>query len=297
MLAVVKTDHPIYLYLRSGPEAFRVLTGGLRLDGAYQVCSLSIKGLERRLDGLVEPDGHPGPAYVVEFQAQALSKALYNLSAKIGLYGEQHPERDVLGIAVFLRAADVPDRPSWVHAPGSPIRCVSLDGVLREPMAREPENPYVAVFAPLLIDSDAELTARAPALWQTIQQAPLDEERRETLSNVLEFWFFERFRNLTAQEIWTMLNVVTPIQETKAYQSIFAEGEAKGEARGEAKGKVEGKAGTLRRQLTRRFGPLPAWALQRVAAAPEAQLDAWLDGIFDATSVEDLLRAAPDGGR
>ncbi len=74
-----------------------------------------------------------------------------------------------------------------------------------------------------------------------------------------------------------MLNLVTPIQETKAYQSIFAEG------------KAEGKSGTLRRQLTRRFGALPAWAAQRIAAAPEAQLDAWLDGIFDAASVADLL--------
>jgi predicted transposase YdaD len=285
MLTAMKTDHPIYLYLRSGPEAFRVLSGGLQLEGAYQVCSLTIKGLERRLDGLVEPDGHPGPAYVVEFQARPLSKALYNLNTKIGLYGEQHPEREVLGIAVFLRAADIPDRPSWVHAPGSPIRCASLDRVLGERLAREPDNPYLAVFAPLMIDSDAELTERAPALWQTIQQAPLEDEIRQTLSNVLEFWFFERFRGLTAQEIWTMLNVVTPIQETKAYQSIFAEGKAAGKA----EGKAEGKAGILRRQLTRRFGALPAWATQRIAAAPEVQLDAWLDGIFDATSVSDLL--------
>ncbi|WP_338035004.1 DUF2887 domain-containing protein [Lamprobacter modestohalophilus] len=60
----------LILFLRSGPEAFRVLTGGLRLEGAYKVCSLTLKSLERRLDGLVAPDGHSGPAYVVEFQAQ-----------------------------------------------------------------------------------------------------------------------------------------------------------------------------------------------------------------------------------
>lgn len=58
----MKTDHPIDRSLRSGPEAFRVLTGGLQIEGAYQVCSLTLKGIERRLDGLVEPDGHPGPA-------------------------------------------------------------------------------------------------------------------------------------------------------------------------------------------------------------------------------------------
>jgi hypothetical protein len=76
-----------------------------------------------------------------------------------------------------------------------------------------------------------------------------------------------------------MLNLVTPIEETKAYQSIFAEG------------KTEGKAGTLCRLLSRRFGSLPSWAEQRITAASEAQLDTWLDGIFDATGVEDLLGA------
>jgi hypothetical protein len=262
-----------------------VLTGGLQLEGAYKVCSLTLKSLERRLDGLVEPDGHTGPTYVVEFQAQPLAKSLYNLAAKIGLYGEAYPEREVCGIAVFLRAADIPNRPTWVHAHGSPIRCISLDSFLREWLAREPGNPYIAVFAPLIIDSDAELTQRAPVLWQTIQQAPLDAETRETLSEVLEFWFFERFSRYTDEEIWTMLNRVTPLEETKAYQSIFA----KGKTEGRTEGKTEAKVGTLHRQLTRRFGPLPAWATQRITAASEAQLDTWLDGIFDATSVKDLL--------
>ena len=80
----MKTDHPIYLFLRSGPEAFRVLTDGRCLDGPYNVCSLTIKGIERRLDGLLEPDGHAGPAFVVEFQGQPQAKALYNLNTKSG---------------------------------------------------------------------------------------------------------------------------------------------------------------------------------------------------------------------
>ena len=67
----MKTDHPIYLFLSAGAEAFRVLTGGRRLVGAYRFCSLTIKGLERRLDAIFEPEGHAGPVYVVEFQGQA----------------------------------------------------------------------------------------------------------------------------------------------------------------------------------------------------------------------------------
>ena len=82
-----------------------------------------------------------------------------------------------------------------------------------------------------------------------------------------------------------MLNLVTPIQETRAYQSIFAEGEAEGNV----KGKAEGTSSALKRLAARRFGPLPDWAWRRIEAAPVAQLDAWLDGIFDAESLVALI--------
>jgi predicted transposase YdaD len=167
----------------------------------------------------------------------------------------------------------------------APLLKVDLRRVLPDWLAREPDNPYVAVFAPLLIDDDADLRARAPALWRTVQEAPLAEDVRDILTQVLEFWFFERFRGLTAKELWAMLNLVTPIQETKAYQSIFAEGRDKGRD----EGRVEGKAETLKHLLRRRFDTMPAWAVQRIDAASIAQLDAWLDGIIDASSVEALI--------
>ncbi|MBK1733514.1 DUF2887 domain-containing protein [Thiococcus pfennigii] len=281
----MKTDHPIYLFLSAGAEAFRVLTGGRELAGAYRFCSLTIKGLERRLDGVFEPDGHTGPVYVVEFQGQSSEKAWYNLLTKIGLYGEEHPRRNVIGIGVFLREQDVPAFPSWANHAGAPLQQVALRRVLPDWLAREPDNPYVAVFAPLLIDDEDVLRTRAAVYWRTVQEAPIDAAVRDILAQVLEFWFFERFRGLTAKEIWAMLNLVTPIQETKAYQSIFAEGKAEGETEGEAKGRAE----SLKRLLVRRFGPLPAWAAQRIDAAPVPQLDAWLDAIFEAASVEELI--------
>ena len=60
-----------------------------------------------------------------------------------------------------------------------------------------------------------------------------------------------------------------------------AEGLAVGEARGEAK--------SLLRLLERRFEPLPEWVRERVSAASLEQLDAWLDGVLDARSPDDLL--------
>ncbi len=193
---------------------------------------------------------------------------------------------------MILREQDRPRFPRWANHAQAPLLQVALRRVLPDWLAREPDNPYVAVFAPLLIADDDDLRARAQGLWRTVQEASLAPEIREILGQVLEFWFFERFRGLTAKEIWAMLNLVTPIQETKAYQSIYAEGEAKGEAKGKAEGKAVGKAESLKRLLTRRFGPLPAGAEQRIDAAPVAQLDAWLDGIFDAANVQDLIGPA-----
>jgi hypothetical protein len=48
----MKTDQAIYQLLSIGAEAFRVLTGGLRLDGPYQFRSVTFKALERRASKL-----------------------------------------------------------------------------------------------------------------------------------------------------------------------------------------------------------------------------------------------------
>jgi hypothetical protein len=257
------------------------LTGGCELDGAYRFSSLTIKGLERRLDGILEPEGHSRPVYVVEFQGQHLASAWYNLLTKIGLYGEQHPEREVLGVGVLLRERDQPNYPSWAHYTDVPLRIVPLDRFLPQWLEREPENPFVAVFAPLVIEDDAELRALAPTVWRRVNDAPIAPESRALLSQVLEFWFIERFRDLSAKEIWAMLNALTPLEETHAYQSIYAEGKTDGI--------TEGKSDALERLLAHRFGPLPGWASARIAAATIDQLDAWLDGIFAAESLEALI--------
>jgi hypothetical protein len=82
----MKTDQAIYTYLRTGAEAFRILTGGLRLSGPYRFRSITFKAIERRADGVCEPEtGNVGSIYVVEFQAQPKDTAWYNLMTKVGL--------------------------------------------------------------------------------------------------------------------------------------------------------------------------------------------------------------------
>ncbi|MFO1428910.1 MAG: hypothetical protein U1F76_02025 [Candidatus Competibacteraceae bacterium] len=45
----------------------------------------------------------------------------------------------------------------------------------------------------------------------------------------------------------------------------------------------------LRRQLTRRFGSLPAWAEQRLTQARLEDLEHWADRVPDAPTLTDVL--------
>jgi hypothetical protein len=61
------------------------------------------------------------------------------------------------------------------------------------------------------------------------------------------------------------------------------------ERMGIEKGIHQGETLVLRRQLTRRFGPLPAWVEQRLEEASAAQLEAWAERVLDAAQLEEVF--------
>ncbi|MDR2054365.1 MAG: hypothetical protein LBQ10_00615, partial [Desulfovibrio sp.] len=67
----------------------------------------------------------------------------------------------------------------------------------------------------------------------------------------------------------------------------------KGRMEGWEKGREESEA-VLARQLSRRFGPLPEWARERLHRADAAQREAWADAVLDAASLVEVLGAPPD---
>jgi predicted transposase YdaD len=68
-----------------------------------------------------------------------------------------------------------------------------------------------------------------------------------------------------------------------------ARGEARGEAIGEARGLADGERRALRRFLTRRFGPLPEWAEQKLTTAGPDTLERWSEQAADAASLPSAL--------
>ena len=74
-----------------------------------------------------------------------------------------------------------------------------------------------------------------------------------------------------------------------------AEGKAEGMKAGEELGLVRGKADTLLMLLARRFGTVPGHARARVEAASPAEIDAWLDAVLDAQTLDAVFGSGPAG--
>ncbi|MDN5843097.1 MAG: DUF4351 domain-containing protein [Alcaligenaceae bacterium] len=61
------------------------------------------------------------------------------------------------------------------------------------------------------------------------------------------------------------------------------------EEKGLEKGIAKGEALVLQRLLAKRFGPLSSDAVQMISSASAEQVDAWLDRLLDAHSLDDVL--------
>jgi predicted transposase YdaD len=99
----------------------------------------------------------------------------------------------------------------------------------------------------------------------------------------------ERHKGQSFEKIMRMLQVLTPLEETRAYQQLVGIGIEKGKKEGQKEGRQEEARVILRKLLGRRFGKLPAWVTARLKGAETAQLEAWAEGIFDAATLEELL--------
>ncbi len=72
-------------------------------------------------------------------------------------------------------------------------------------------------------------------------------------------------------------------------QQKLQEGEQAGRLAGRQEGRQAGEATLLTRLLEQCFGPLPAWARDRIIAANTDTLEEWGLRVLDGTSLDDIL--------
>ena len=86
-----------------------------------------------------------------------------------------------------------------------------------------------------------------------------------------------------------MINVLENKILGPAIRQGLAIGEARGETRGEARGEAKGMWKLLQRQIERRFGPMPGWALDKLHAAAPDVIEGWSDRLADAKALEEIF--------
>jgi predicted transposase YdaD len=80
--------------------------------------------------------------------------------------------------------------------------------------------------------------------------------------------------------------ITLDIENNPFLRDVFEEGRQEGRQEGQ----VEGERALVRRQLERRFGALPAWVEERIAAADTTALEQLGLRLLDATSLEEVFR-------
>ena len=150
-------------------------------------------------------------------------------------------------------------------------------GILKYALVEAPSYPDLLESVRNLSRRDLKL--KSPLAGYMVETHNLTREALERLLREADPELWETVMPTAAEE-WR--------QEGRA--EGLAEGLMRGKAEGRAEGKAEGKAETLLRQLERRFGAVPEDARARVLSAPIEDLDAWLDAIVSASSLDEVFR-------
>ena len=98
--------------------------------------------------------------------------------------------------------------------------------------------------------------------------------------------FIDVYAEVKEEEKEAMYKGITEQEDTAMLAQYIRD---RGFQEGKLEGKLEGKSSLLERLLTRRFGALPAWAREQLAAATDQQLDLWAERVLDADTIQDVL--------
>jgi hypothetical protein len=173
----------------------------------------------------------------------------------------------------------------------------------------QPRMRYHLIETGMLDPEDLQYLPGAPALWFRLENAKGPADAIEVINEVVALvknhphlsGVYQAFVDLlsaimTAHE--PGLQIPNDLMEIRSMLETRAEHwkddwKREGIQEGLRKGRQEGQASTLLRLLQGRFGELPAWASERVAAADSATLDQWTLSILDAAKLEDVVGTEP----
>ena len=287
--------------------------GGLDLEGMTRMNASFLAGTGERREGDMiwhVPRRGGGATYLVlllEFQSvsdrwMALRAMVYAGLLWQHLVAERRLPPDGRLPPVFSLVLYNGDR-RWAAAPTVRELIGLPEG---SPLWRwQPDMRYHLIDEGAHGEEDLERRDALTALLFRLENSP-DPERVVALADAAIAWLarhpgFDEPRRAFAALLGAMMEPMAPgvrvpdgLLEVRNMLATRAETWKRqwlqeGEQKGRREGRLEGEAALLVRQLKRRFGALPDWAGERIAAADARALEEWGLRVLDAGSLEDAL--------
>ena len=204
--------------------------------GPYRFESVTVKSTEKRFDGYFKNVGNNGPDIFLEIQGYRDNNIYWRLFREICAFHEQRKNhRPFAAVALFIDPRLDPGSPPLKPEP--PNQLIRRDLVECLKSIRDNATPLV-VLKPLTLEDKADLP-EAVGQWKAgIDEMGLAEDRKKTLTELLEYAILQRFKTITLEEIRKMIEL-TPIEETVAFKELAQELSQKYMEKGQLIGQIQ----------------------------------------------------------
>jgi hypothetical protein len=258
-----------------------------------------------KLARVTRRDGAPDWIFIhLEVQGSAQQE----FARRMFVYNYRLFDRFQVPIASLAVLAD--DRKSWrpdqfnceslgckvsMHFPVAKL----LDWSGSESRLEDSQNPFAVVTLAHLSTRQTrdDAAARKQAKWQLIKrlyQRGWGTQQVLALFKVID-WMMRLPKELDQelrQDLYEWEGKMSKPYVTSFERLAREEGIQRGMQQGVQQGRREAKTDMLVRLMTRRFGSPPSWAMSRVEAASEVELDAWIEALVVEDSIESVFASA-----
>ena len=215
------------------------------------------------------------PLTVVEFQFQTDDTIYLRMVVEMAAVQEVYPGRVVQGVIFFGYNNFDPRTVPWTQV----VRSYVLPEVLGQWERKHPKHPLVAVFQPLLAESEEVLQQQAAGYFRAIKDSSLRATCKGTLEEVFVSWLEQRFKDKTKKEIETMLLGELPdLEETASGKDLIRIGEKRGLEE------------AILAFLAARHGAVPAPIQEKIAKLAPAEAKRMMQFLASCQSLEEVTR-------
>ena len=224
--STMTTDHEIYEILKQNPELIILLSGLPEKKGVkYTFESITKKGIELRLDGILLPNTSKETILTCEFVAQTPKVDPYeNIFHKYLMVRNHYKNREVICILIFLFPSLDPKTTPWVYLKDlHPTRLIVLylNEKLEEIEIKDPTHPLVLVFKVLLTKDNSEIEKECPKWYNDLQKRKMPGPKKKVFEKVFFRWLIGRFTRKSIEELEDMIGITKEIEKSRAYKEIL----------------------------------------------------------------------------